>query len=526
MTGQRKRRDDLRGLSRRDLLRLGVAAAAGAVWTGGVVRAPSAAFAQAAPTRGGTLRIGQRGGGASETLSPMRNVNEIDIMRTHVLYERLYAYDANGGVVPQLAAEASPNPSATVWRIKILPGVVWHDGSPFTANDVVYSLQYIATKANNANGYTEIAYINPSNIRALDPSTVEIRLDQPNALLTTSLAARTIWMVKDGTKTFDQPNGTGPFKFQSFTAGERSVFVRNSAYRTHNGPYLDALEIISFSDETARLNALQTNVTDVMSQYPLPLAKTLTANGPIRLLRAPRAFTETMYMAVDLPPFTDNRVRRAFRLMINRDQMVKTVLGEFGVVGNDLFWPTDPDYASQLPQHAYDPDQAKSLLRAAGKENLSVSIYTGDAGPGMLDSATILAEQAKNAGVTITLNKVPGDQYYTAQYLKVALGQGGWSARPLTTQFAQVLNSTAPYNETHFHNADFDKLTDQARKTIDPKKRRELWVAAQTLLWNEGGYIIWGFQDNLDGYAAKVHGLTPSVSRWLGAYNFTDVYLS
>jgi peptide/nickel transport system substrate-binding protein len=526
MAEGRKRRKVSFTLSRRDLLRAGATAAVGAAWAGDAWRTPTAALAQGAPKRGGTLRIGSRGGGASETLSPMRNVNEVDIMRTHVLYERLFAYDSNGAVVSQLAAEASPNQNATVWRIKIQPNVEFHDGSRFTAADAVYSLQYIATKDNNANGYTELSFIKPNDIRAIDPTTVEIRLDQPNALLTTSLAARTIWMFKNATKSFDQPIGTGPFKMQSFKAGERSVFTRFDRYRKHNGPYLDGLEIISFSDETARLNALKANEIDVMDEYPLPLAKTLAAGGPIQLLRAPRAFTLTTYMAVDLPPFTDNRVRQAFRLMVNRQQMVNTILGQFGVIGNDLFWPTDPDYASQLPQRAYDPDQAKSLLRAAGKENLNVSIYTADAGPGMLDSATILAEQAKAAGVTVTLNKVPGDQYYSAQYLKAALGQGGWSARPLTTQFAQVLNSTAPYNETHWHRPEFDDLTNQARRTIDPKKRHELWIEAQRMLWNEGGYIIWGFQDNVDGYWSKVHGLRPSVARWLGAYDFTEVWLS
>jgi peptide/nickel transport system substrate-binding protein len=512
-------------LSRRDLLRAG-ALTTGLAWAGGMLGTPGWAFAQETPKRGGRLRIGSRGGGANETLNPMRNVNEVDIFRVHLLYERLFNYDSRGGVVNQLAAEASPNKDATVWRIKLQPGVEWHDGSRLTANDVVYSLQYIATKANNAMGYTELSYINPSDIQRRDASTVEIRLEQPNALLPTSLAARTIWIIKEGTTTFDRPIGTGPFKLQSFTPGARSLLVRNGAYRKHNGPYLDAVEIISFSNETARLNALQTSEIDVMDEYPLQLAKTVPANGPIRLLRAPRAFTLTMYMAIDTPPFDDNRVRQAFRLMVDREQMVKTILGDLGVVGNDLFWPTDPDYASALPQRAYDPEQAKSLLKAAGKDNLSVSIYTADAGPGMLDSATILAEQAKRAGVSVTLDKVPGDQYYSDKYLKAAFGQGGWSARPLTTQFAQVLNSTAPYNETHWKRPDFDKLTNEARRTIDPKKRHELWVEAQTLLWNEGGYIIWGFQDYVDGYWTKVHGLKASVARWLGNYDLTDVYLS
>ena len=272
-------------LSRRDLLRLGAAVAAGVVGTAEGLSVPVTARAQETPKRGGRLRVGSRGGGAAETLSPMRNVNEIDIMRTHVLYERLFAYDLNGAVVNQLAAEASSNQTATVWRIKLLPGVEWHDGSRLTADDVVYSLRYIATKENNATGYTELSYIKPADIRRLDPLTVEIGLDQPNALLPTSIAARTIWMGKDGTKSFDRPNGTGPFKFESFNAGERSVFTRFDGYRKHGGPYLDALEIISFSNETARLNALQTNEIDVMDEYPLPLAKTLPATGQIRLLR-------------------------------------------------------------------------------------------------------------------------------------------------------------------------------------------------------------------------------------------------
>jgi peptide/nickel transport system substrate-binding protein len=526
MTAFGKQADPRGGYSRRELLRRGIVTAAGMAGGAALLGAPSASLAQETPKRGGRLRIGSRGGGAAETLNPMRNVNEVDIMRTHVLYERLFNYDARGAVVNQLAADATPNQNATVWRIKILPDVQFHDGSRLTSGDVVYSLRYIATKENNATGYTELSSIKPSDIRAIDPTTVEIRLEQPNALLSTSLAARTIWIVKEGTTSFDRANGTGPFKLQSFNAGERTVFVRNDAYRKHNGPYLDSLEIISFSNETARLNALKTNEIDVMDEYPLQLAKTAPPPAQIHLLRAPRAFSMTMYMAVDLPPFDDVRVRRAFRLLVNREQMVQTILGPLGVVGNDLFWPTDPDYASQLPQRAYDPDQAKSLLRAAGKENLSVSIYTADAGPGMLDSATILAEQAKRAGVTVTLNKVPGDQYYTAQYLKVPLGEGGWSARPLTTQFAQTLNSTAPYNETHWRRPDFDRLTNEARRTIDPKRRHGLWIQAQTLLWNEGGYILWGFQDYVDAYWDKVHGLKTSVARWLGNYDFTDVYLT
>jgi peptide/nickel transport system substrate-binding protein len=474
------------------------------------------------------LRWGMLGGGASETLNPLRDTGEIDIARAHQLFERLFNYDPRGGVVPQLAEEASANASATVWKIKILQGVAWHDGSRLTADDVVYSLQYMATKANNANAYTELSYINPNKIRRLDPTTVEIQLDQPSALLPTSLAARTVWVIKNGTKTFDRPIGTGPFKYQSFTPGERSLFVRHDGYRKHGGPYLDAVELISFTSASARFNAFQTGQTDVHTRLVAQEARVVAANPQIRLLRAQRAATTAIYMAVDMPPFDDTRVRKAFRLLVNRDQMVKVALGEFGVVANDLFWPTDPDYASDLPQRAYDPDQAKSLLRSAGKQDLHVSIYTSEAQVGMIESATVFAEQAKQVGVTVAINKVPADQYYTqgGQYLKVALGQGGWSNRPLTTQFAQTLDSNAPFNETHWRRPDFDKLIKEARQTTDPKKRHELWIEAQKLLWNEGGYILWGLWDYVDGYWDKVHGLQPSVVKALGNYDLRDAYIS
>ena len=88
------------------------------------------------------------------------------------------------------------------------------------------------------------------------------------------------------------------------------------------------------------------------------------------------------------------------------------------------------------------------------------------------------------------------------------------------------MNSNAPFNETHWMREDFDKLTNEARKTLDEGKRRELWVAAQTMLWEEGGYIIWGFLDNLDAHATKVKGLQGSVVRPLGWYAFEDVWLA
>jgi peptide/nickel transport system substrate-binding protein len=108
--------------------------------------------------------------------------------------------------------------------------------------------------------------------------------------------------------------------------------------------------------------------------------------------------------------------------------------------------------------------------------------------------------------------------------MKVPFQCTDWGQRPLDSQIAQAFNHGAPYNESHWERPEFDKLTNEARQTLDPKKRHELWVAAQKMLWDEGGYIIWGFPQLIDAHAANVYGFVSSSARALGWYTFTDVY--
>jgi peptide/nickel transport system substrate-binding protein len=477
-----------------------------------------------APKRGGRLRVGMFGGGASETLDPNLSNTDIDIARAHVLFERLVDFNPDGSLFNQLAEEFSPSADGSNWKIKLRSGVLWHDGSPFQAQDVVYTLRYVLDPANKAQGGADIAFVKPQNIRALDALTVEIVPEQPIAVLPTSLSSRALYIFKDGTKSFDAPIGTGPFAFKSFKRGERSLFVRNQHYRVPNRPYLDELEIISINDATTRLNALLGGQVDAMSNVDFKLIPAVKANPKVKLLIADSGTYPGQVMQTDTFPFNDNRVRQAFRLMINRKEIIDVALGGFGKIGNDLACPFDPDYAKELPQHAYDPDKAKFLIKQAGREGVTTSLYTGDIGPGMIESSTLMAQYAAKVGITLKLDKAPAETYYTDKFMKVPFQCTDWGQRPLDSQIAQAFNHGAPYNESHWERPDFDRLTNEARRTLDPKKRHELWVAAQKMLWDEGGYIIWGFPQLIDAHAANVYGLTPSSARPLGWFTFTDVY--
>ena len=480
----------------------------------------------AGPKRGGRLRVGVAGGGASETLSPVLTINEIDIARGHLLYERLVEVNPDGSLSNQLAEDISPNASGTVWTIKLRPDVIFHDGSRLTADDVVYSLRYIIDPSHKTQGSAELSFVKSNNIQRVDPLTVRLVLEQPIATVLTTLSSFDLYIFKAGTTSFNRPNGTGPWKFKSWTRGERSLFVRHDQYRRHGGPYLDELEIISIDDPTTRLNSLIAGQIDAMGQLDPKLITTVVANPKLRVLQANSGGHTCQLMRVTTPPFTDNRVRQAFRLMVDRAQIVRNVQLGYGVIGNDLACRYDPDYAREIPQRPYDPEKASFLLKQAGHAGLSISLATADLIPGVLDSSVLIAEQAKKAGVTVNIVKVPPDQYWAQKYMKSPFEVTYWQQRSLDSQIAISLNSNGIYNETDWKQPAFDKITREARRTLDPTKRHELWVAAQRMLWEQGGYIIWGFHPFLDAYASNVHGLRPSIMRALGWYNFTDVYLS
>ena len=481
--------------------------------------------AEAGPTRGGRLRVGVLGGGASESLDPNFAINEVDVPRVLNLYDGLTELDPDGNVNLHLAEELSANDDATVWTLKIRDDVVFHDGSPLTTDDVVYSLRYVADPANESAGLASLSFLQPNNIRRLDATTVELQLDRPFAFLPNPLAERFIKIFKDGTTEFEPPNGTGPFKFDSWTRGERSLFVRNEDYWIEDRPYLDELEVFSIEDPSARLNALVAGQIDAMAQLDFKQYPIAEGDANLTILEKPSGSNTPLTMSLDHPPFDDNRVRQAFRLMADRQQLVDQVLDGHGLIGNDLFGWFDPDYADEIPQREYDPERAKALLKDAGQEGLEVTLHTSEVAPGLVDASTLFAEQAKAADVTVKLMKYPPDQYWTGPYLNVPFAGSDWPGRPIVDTLLLSVTQDAPYNETAWGEPNFDQLLNQALATPDPDERKPLMVEVQQQLWDEGGYLIWGFRNNVDVVSNTVQGITPSVVRPLGYYNLRDASL-
>src|SRR5487761_2380798 len=165
------------------------------------------------PKKGGTLTVGVISGGQEENLFPGTSVGTPDFVRDYPLYNLLFYLGPKvTPLIPGLALSAEPNKDATVWTFKLRPGVLWHDGKPFTADDVVYNFQAV---------------------RKRDTLTVEVPLNVPVAEFPTIFAYFDFPVVQNGAtaKTAaKQPIGTGPFKYSSFTPGSQSVFDANPDY--------------------------------------------------------------------------------------------------------------------------------------------------------------------------------------------------------------------------------------------------------------------------------------------------------
>ena len=451
--------------------------------------------------------------------------------RAQQVYERLFNFGPDGKPAPRLAVSAVSNSDGTIWRVKLRPGVSFHNGKKFTARDVLYSYGYVADKANQAESMPRLDAIDFKGTRAISDMEIEFRLKRAIGDFKGLLAEKGLWIVPEGTKNFDSPVGTGPFIFSSWQPGVRALYKRNASYwgaSATTGPFVDELEIQTIPDQTARLNALLGGQVQEITFLDFVSAKARANDPAMQIVRTAQPSTTPFYMQIDSATFMDPRVREAMKLAVDRETLVKNVLLGFGSVGNDLFGMGQPSYNSDIPQRHYDPDKAAGLLKQAGVDRLRLALPTSTTTPGMLESAAGFKQQATRAGIDLQLMKLPPESYFSNnQYMKVPFYQTNWG-QGFESQAQDGLLSDAPYNETHWHDPSWDAAFRKAQGIVDEPKRLAAYKALQEPLWERGGYIVWGTFDTIDAVAPNVRGVVPNISssfQNLGGFEFKDHWL-
>ncbi|WP_182347340.1 ABC transporter substrate-binding protein [Tomitella gaofuii] len=476
------------------------------------------------PSPGGRLRVGLTGGGATDTLDAHLSVNTTDIARVVNLYDTLLELDHEYGLQPGLATKAEVTPDGRVWTVHLRDDVVFHDGRPMTGRDVKATFLRITDPDDPKNGAVDLQPLR--EIEVVGEHLVRFHLDTPVSYFDRLLAAYTSGIVPVD---YDpqRPVGTGPFRYKSFTASQQSTFARNEHYWHDDQPYLDELTILNFNDDDALINALLSNQVDAIGQIPPALVEVLESDPRIDILNSETGSWTPFTMRVDQAPFDDNRVREAFRLAVDREQMVRQVYSGHGRVGNDMYAPFDSAYSKNLPQRTQDLDKARRLLAEAGHpDGITVELVTSNIQAGAVEAAQVFAQQAKGAGITVDIRRVEPTTFFGDDYLKWTFAQDFYYTRDFLPQAMTCSLPKSAFNETHMDNPELTRLVKQATATVDEGPRTELIRRAQKILYDEGGYIIWGFANQIDAYQRYVGGLVPDrTGLALSGFRFRQVWM-
>ncbi len=507
--------DEATGWTRRQAMRLGLAAGLG-ISAGGLL--VPRAYADE-PKRGGSIRAANYTSSTKDTLDPAHANNSTDYARLFMFYNGLTVFDEQLNPLPDLATSVESS-DAKVWTVKLRKGVMFHDGSPFTADDVVFSLERHKDPKNSsvvapiARQFEEIKTTAEDEIR--------ITLSAPNSELPTILAIYQFVIVKNGTTDFNKGIGTGPFLCKEFSPGVRSLGVRNPNYFHSGKPYLDQVTFLGIPDNAARVNALLSGDIELAGAINPHSTRDVKAAKGFEVFESKSGSYTDLIMHLDAPDTGNPDFIMAMKYLQDREKIKSSVFLDYAAIGNDQpIDPTNPYYSPELAQRAFDPDKAKFHLK---KANISgARLVCSPAPTGSVDMAVILQNAAQGIGFNLELQRVPADGFWSNYWLKSPFTYGNVNPRPsaniLLTLFFQ---STAPWNESHWKDEKFDKLLVDARAQTDVTKRKAMYADMQRMINEEAGIGIPVFISGIDAHTSRLKGLRAVPTGGMMGFNFAQ----
>ncbi|TFV37350.1 ABC transporter substrate-binding protein [Bradyrhizobium niftali] len=510
-----------RGASRRDVISMLIAAGMSAAAASPIATFAETAYAQA-PRRGGKVKVATTNNSTADTLDPPKGINQTDYSRITTFYNGLTTINEAFAVQLDLAEEITPSERATVWNIKLRRDVRFHDGSPLTSADVVYSLSRHKDPAVGSG--VRVLAAQMQEIVATGPHEVRILLDAPNADLPVIFGEWHFMIVKDGATDFRVANGTGPYKCKEFRPGVRSIAVRNSEYFKPGKPYLDEIELFGIPDEPARVNALLSGDVQLISGISPSSAQRISSAPKVSLFETRAGAYHDLDLRLDLTPGSNLDFVLAVKHMLNREQIRRAVYRNYAVIGNDQpIDPTNPFYDASLPQRPFDLDKARFHLQRSGFAGQTFPIVVSPAAFNSEDIAQLLQQAGRQINLNFEIRRVPADGYWSNEWRKHPIFFTSTTPKP-TADLAFTLNykSDAAYNVSAWRNERFDSLLLEARSETDISKRREMYGAMQRLVRDNCGVCIPVFASYLDGHASHLKGLRSIPTYGLMGCNFAE----
>ncbi|MER9202350.1 ABC transporter substrate-binding protein [Mesorhizobium sp. M0933] len=467
------------------------------------------AFATEAPVKGGHLKIGTGNGATTDTLDPAYNAADATFLALRHCGETLLNVTPSSDLEHRLAEEFASKDNVT-WQFKIRKGVEFHNGKSVTAEDVRKTVERHSDEKSKSGARGLLTDIDRLSV---DGDTFKVTLKSPNADFAYYMADFHLVIQPDGGK--DNPAsgiGSGPYIVESNEPGVRYAFKKFPNYWDANIGHVAESEVLVINDATARNGALQAGQVHMVNLVDPKVAGLLKGTPGVSIKNVSGRGYYVFVMLVDTPPFDNENLRMALKLAIDREEMVDKVLRGYGSVGNDM--PVNASYPlfdASIPQRRYDPEQAAAYYKKSGHDGTPIVLRTANvAFPGAVEAAQLFQQSAAKAGIPIEVRRVPDDGYPSEVWNKEPFCATYWAGRPTQDQiYSTVYLSTAAWNDTHFKNADFDRLLIAARSELDPAKRKKDYSDMGRILRDKGGLIAPVFNDWIDAVSDKVGGFVP-----------------
>ncbi len=463
--------------------------------------AGTAAFAE--PT--GTFRFAHDvGSGTLSSLDPISSGRILPI--TEKLMSRLVRPGVEGIPQPDLATAWSSNEDGTEWYFALREGVRFHDGSEFDADDVIYSLGRILDPDMDSPARAVISMV--TRVHALDDMTIQITLDSTFADLPLQLMDPRLRIIPEGSgDTIGQTGiGTGPFKVEKFDADGTTVLTAYSDY-WEGEPLLARMEVIGIPDANTRLQAFLAGQLDMARGIRPLVRRALNRSDKYIVQEIPTGNWSGLVFRTDVAPFDDVRVRRALRMVVDREEMLKLALDGGGIVACDTPVGPSDQYRADM-DCPRDVEGARALLAEAGyPDGIDIKLHVAGIDTAWEAMALVFQEHAAAAGIRVKIVNASADGYWSEVWMKKDGFATSWGERPGDQALNEPFYSGAKWNESYFNDTDFDKQLKKARQSLDFFERRNHYVDAQEYLAKRSGTLIPFHRTQLVGLSPRVKGL-------------------
>ena len=449
----------------------------------------------------------------SDSISPAAG-GYLTLSFVYQTWEPLVARDGDDKLVPALA-ERWEAVEPTKWRFHLRRGVKWHDGTPFTAADVKFTIDYVTNPQTVYARKSRIAGVVGTDI--VDDHTVEIRTATPSALLVRGLADIAIEQKatteKLGIKeAHRKPIGTGPWKYVEWIAGDHYDLTANPDY-WGGPPAMKNLRIRSLPEGATRVASLVAGETHIIEEVPVDLLPSIEKRRNLKIDAVESSVSLVLSFDVRKPPFNDVRVRQAMDYAIDKKTMLQQMLGGYGsVLDGQLVTKSTFGYNPTIKARPFDRAKAKALMAEAGyakgfdtRINTMSGRYLSD-----VDIANAAAGMMTEVGARTTVNVLEGAVW--AQ-LDRARDQGpiyqvGWFS--VGDADFNTVWYTDDSKRNYWSNAEYNKLWEEARSTLDEAARLKAYNRMMEIMHEELPSVFLFGLPRISGRSANVSGWQPS----------------